>query len=72
MDTTTTPELLTPEEWEERYGLHVVDPDGWRGPDAPSWATPITLRDFWARYTQSTARMVDDDTAARIRTDMNR
>lgn len=48
-------ELRTPEEWIAHLRLgKVLDPDGWRGPDSPEWATPISHAEFSARYARST------------------
>jgi hypothetical protein len=47
-------DLRTPQAWCDRYGLDIRDTDGWRGKDALSWETPITLPDFWHRFGQST------------------
>lgn len=44
----------TPDEWCARYGMLIADHDGWRGPRAPSWTTPIGLREFYARACEST------------------
>jgi hypothetical protein len=65
----------TPEVWCEIYGLAVMDPDGWRGEDAPSWEQPLTLPEFAARFNRSTVagmteeqyqRFVADVKAARL------
>ncbi|ACU71878.1 hypothetical protein Caci_2969 [Catenulispora acidiphila DSM 44928] len=49
-------ELRTPEEWGERYGVDIMDPDGWRSADAPAWTEPITLADFYERARRCTVR----------------
>lgn len=42
--------LKTPDEWiAERPGLHVLDPDGWRGRDGRPWTDPITEAEFTRR-----------------------
>lgn len=64
------PDLLTPEAWCERYGLEIVDPDGWRGKDAPPWEQPLTLTEFWDRFTMCTVRQPSADTYARIQADL--
>ena len=64
------PDKRTPEYWTALYGLEVVDADGWRGKDAPSWTERITLPDFWKRFCGSTVRAVDDVTSARIVADV--
>lgn len=65
-----TGELRTPDEWCALYGLTIADPDGWRDRDAPAWDQPIGLPEFWTRFTQCTARLVDRGTLARIGTDV--
>jgi len=50
-------EKRTPEEWlqAEKYkGLVIMDPDGWRGKDAPAWDEPITEDEFNHRLCMST------------------
>lgn len=49
-------EHRTPDAWCALYGLEIVDPDGWRRADAPSWDTLISLPEFWRRFTASTTR----------------
>lgn len=49
-------ELRTPVEWGERYGVDIMDPDGWRSADAPAWTEPITLADFYDRARRCTVR----------------
>lgn len=51
-------EKLPPEQWCERYGVNIIDPDGWRSKDAPDWTDPITLVEFYQRATQCTVRNV--------------
>lgn len=48
----TDEELHTPTEWQEYLDYVILDPDGWRREDAPSWDTPITKEEFlhWASY----------------------
>jgi len=59
-------DLLTPDAWCDRYGLDILDPDGWRGRDAPPWDEPLPLPEFWRRFTECTVRGVPADTHARI------
>jgi len=50
-------ELKTPEEWlktDEYRQYTIMDPDGWRGKDAPSWGTPLTHKEFEHRLMQCT------------------
>jgi hypothetical protein len=57
----------TPEEWlqtDDFRGLVVMDPDGWRGKNAPAWDEPITAVEFNHRLCMSTvldARVVQYD-----------
>jgi hypothetical protein len=44
----------TPDQWCDEYDLLILDPDGWRGKDAPRWDTPITLAEFYRRAMQCT------------------
>jgi len=48
------PVLKTPEQWSEKYKVLILDPDGWRGVDSPSWDEPITEEDFVERMSVST------------------
>jgi hypothetical protein len=65
--------LRTPEQWCRVYGLHVLDPDGWRTQGAPAWGEPIGLAEFQRRASISTVngangawgRMCDDLAALR-------
>lgn len=45
-----------PIEWCIEMGVQVMDPDGWRGPGAPSWDEPITREEFVQRVSVSTVR----------------
>jgi hypothetical protein len=63
-------DLRTPQAWCDRYGLDIRDPDGWRGKDAPSWETPITLPDFWRRFGQSTVSGITNTDYDRIIADV--
>lgn len=48
-------ELLTPQEWCERYRVTVLDPDGWRDPHDPKpWDEPISLVEFASRSSKCT------------------
>ena len=44
----------TPDEWCSQYGLHILDPDGWRGTMYLPWETPLTIIDFAGRYSHCT------------------
>jgi phage terminase small subunit len=46
--------LRTPEQWQARLKVHILDPDGWREPGAPEWLTPITQAEFLDRAGRST------------------
>ena len=60
-----------PEEWCERYGLIVLDPDGWRTPGAPAWTDPIGLAEFHERSLLSTLKDVTTAGLARIAADLD-
>ena len=47
-------EKLTAEQWCDRLGIRVVDPDGWRKQDAPAWSDPIDRGEFDKRAADST------------------
>ena len=38
--------LKTPEEWSVIKNVLILDPDGWRIPESPSWETPISEKEF--------------------------
>lgn len=59
----------TPEQWCEQYDVDIADSDGWRSKDAPAWAEPITLAEFYRRARQSTVRNVPDVDWQRIARD---
>lgn len=46
--------MLSPAEWMDVTGIRVVDPDGWRTLDAPTWETPISEAEFRDRASRST------------------
>lgn len=46
--------MKLPSDWEDEFGVIVLDPDGWRGKDHKSWDEPITRDEFWHRMVQST------------------
>jgi hypothetical protein len=51
------PEMLLPDTWNERRGIRVKDPDGWRN-DAKSYYEPITEKEWEERITRSTVEQV--------------
>lgn len=52
--TTTAMRKRTPDEWCKIRGIKILDPDGWRGPNDPSWDTPIDWMEFSERASRST------------------
>jgi hypothetical protein len=51
-------ELATPEEWERRTGIEILDPDGWMGEDPKPWEQPISAAEFDRRAAESTCAHV--------------
>lgn len=51
-------ERKLPQEWAAEDGFEILDPDGWRGPDALPFDQPCTLGEFWGRFLRSTVRRV--------------
>lgn len=50
-------ELRKPEDWLKHpdfAGYVVLDPDGWRGQDAPPWDRPIPYAEFERRLMECT------------------
>lgn len=47
------PALKTPTEWADEEGYSILQPNGWVGPDAPSFDTPITYSEFHVRALNS-------------------
>jgi len=47
---------LTPAEWCDLLDAEIIDPDGWRGSNAPDIDAPIGLLEFVKRYSDSTVR----------------
>lgn len=47
-------ELHTPDMWQVITGVTVLDPDGWRSPNAKSWYEPISREEFERRVITST------------------
>lgn len=47
-------EKKTPTEWEQIDKIKIIDPDGWRIPNAPRWDEPITRKDWDFRMGIST------------------
>lgn len=46
--------LKTPDEWATEEGITILDPDGWRGIDAPPFDRPITKAEYTLRVGVST------------------
>lgn len=65
-------DVLRPEEWCDRYGLIILDPDGWRTHDAPDWNEPVTLGVFHTLLATSTANAVATGAYSRIMADLAR
>jgi hypothetical protein len=63
-------DVLKPEEWCERYGCTVLDPDGWRRPDAPDWNERITLGVFHRLLAGSTTNAAATGAYERITVDL--
>jgi hypothetical protein len=42
-------QIHTPEEWCEKTGVCIIDPDGWRGTSGRPWDDAITLEEFKQR-----------------------
>ena len=65
---TSTPEindeiLKTPEDWIEELcpDVSIVDPDGWRGADAPAFDEPISREEFLMRLRRCTAGNIPEE-----------
>lgn len=59
-----SPEVLkTPEDWIEELcpEVSIVDPDGWRGADAPAFDEPISREDFRQRLLRCTADKIPEE-----------
>jgi hypothetical protein len=58
----TNEELRKPEHWEQHFGIRIMDPDGWRGPnpEAKSFEEPITKKEFVERMGPSTTTNMHD------------
>lgn len=52
------PELLTPQEWAAREGWQILDPDGWRGKNAPPFDQPCTREEWEPRMWQCTVKRI--------------
>ena len=52
---------FTPDLWETILGVRIIDADGWRTPDSPSWSTMITREDFISRMRISTVEVTDPE-----------
>lgn len=55
--------LKTPEDWiaELCPDVHIVDPDGWRGKDAPAFDEPISKEEFLGRLLRCTADKIPEE-----------
>lgn len=60
--TTPEPDQLTPDEWCQRKGVTISDPDGWRR-DHKAWTDPITETEFLYRMAWSTCTRPHRDQA---------
>jgi hypothetical protein len=49
-----SPMKRRPEDWCRIHKVVILDPDGWRGVDSPSWDTPIDEDEFLERMSVST------------------
>jgi hypothetical protein len=52
----TVATLRTPTEWASLLGIHILDPDGWRGTMRKDFGEPITAREFDQRVWKCTIR----------------
>lgn len=43
-----------PEDWENRTGISILDPDGWDRRSFTDWERPITREEFLQRAARST------------------
>jgi hypothetical protein len=43
-----------PERWAALFGIEIIDDDGWRGKNAPSFTEPCSLTEFLDRITHCT------------------
>jgi hypothetical protein len=51
--------LRTPDEWANDLGIHILDPDGWRGPNGRNFSDPIAADEFDRRVWMCTIRLDD-------------
>ena len=58
---------LKPFAWCEHAGVIIHDPDGWRGPNAPDWYTPISWNEFVSRIRISTIEVIDSERYNKVR-----
>lgn len=49
----------TPAQWCEKFGVEVIDPDGWDRTDPQCMAYPLRQDQFIERYQRSTCRVID-------------
>lgn len=52
-------DLRTPSEWEQRFRIRVLDPDGWRS-DGKPWDAPISRSEWEHRILRSTIGPLPD------------
>jgi len=52
-------DIRTPAQWCEKFGVQVIDPDGWDRTDPHCMDYPITQDQFIEKYQRSTAGVVD-------------
>lgn len=64
--------LRTGAEWAKRYGITIMDPDGWRRNDGVTMETPITLLDFANRVWECTIMGVKPDDWNTLQNDVRR
>lgn len=63
-------DVLKPQEWCDRYGLTILDPDGWRQAVAPDWNERIALSVFYVLLAASTSNVLATGAHDRITADL--